>query len=529
MSPRRIMCLVFPDLACEIATLRRESRLGVANALTLSSPLGVVIGENEEEIRANSPLYAVTARAQRLGVCAGQTVSAARALVHDLDIRRVAPSEIESTLARLAELAMSWGPTVSFSMPDTVWVDITGSAHLAGGEDTLLTEACERARSLGHRVRGAIATGPRITRAIARSSSAPRTVVPAGHDRHALAPLPAHALSLGDAIERWLMKLGVLTVGDLARQPRGPLAARLGDRSSEILGLLEGEDDAPLVAYVPPRRLHEKIDWDDPVEGVEPLLFALRGVLARICARLEGRGEAIRDMTLALTYDRSLAERAGVDRVHELRFDFPAAFSRPDELLRVARARLEATTLAAPVRGLSVSSAQICEAPRTQLDLEGGERSFEHVIPSLVAELTAEFGDDGVGLLEPTHEHLPEEASKLSRFSAQRTTRASSSPKDEQLSLWPTRRVDPPTRLLPTPLPIQGSLVQDGFLTIEGAPYHVRRVSLAERLDEVAWWTESAPQRDYARVWLDGAGGVFEAWVLRDRKRRKMFLHGWYA
>ena len=62
--------------------------------------------------------------------------------------------------------------------------------------------------------------------------------------------------------------------------PEGVAAARLA----------RGEDDSPLVPYVPATLPEEALELEAPAECAEPLLFALKRLADRVAARLAGRG-----------------------------------------------------------------------------------------------------------------------------------------------------------------------------------------------------------------------------------------------
>jgi protein ImuB len=564
--PRRVLALYLPDLPCELAALPRESALGVAGALLHDVPLAVVLAGSADELRPTSRLHGVTARARRLGVSSGQTVAAARTLVGDLDVRRLSPQTLEAALSRFAEMALAHAPLAQVLSPDTVLLDITGCAHLSGGEESLLAEVCERVRQLGHRVRGAIASGPVTARAVARFASMPQSLVPPGFETAALAPLPLRALPLDDETHRWFLKVGVLTIGDLARQPRAATASRLypppppqgrqgkasprprkGDgtlaaRAAEVLALLAGQDSAPLVAHSPPRVLHEQVEWDDPVEGVEPLVLALRGLIARISARLEGRGESTPRVDLTLHLDASIAGLRGASPRVEQIIELPLPLSHAAELLSVVRARIESLRLAAPVRRAELTASRLERTPRVQLDLSRDRAPSPDALPLLLAELSAELGEGRVGVLSLQNSHIPESRGRLSpviglnRTSPDRAGRASrprarAGRKSEpgQPPAWPEHAPAPPTRLLDVPVTIQGRVNRGGFVTIENTPFTVQQVVFAERLDDIGWWTGAPQSRDYAFVWLAGEEGGAEAWVMRDRRRKKIFLHGWFT
>src|SRR6185369_4850700 len=190
---RRVLALILPDLLVELAQRQRlaNSAEGLADA---HKPLGVVLIDEPEkaapqqlslsvdgksltpeaELPASEPLAAVNREAERFGVRAQQTIAEASALVSQLIVTKVKLVEVERALGGLAEVALGYGATVALAAPDTVWVDITGSAHLFGGEEALAQDLAERVRELGHRVKIAVSVGPELARAFARWSAPPR-------------------------------------------------------------------------------------------------------------------------------------------------------------------------------------------------------------------------------------------------------------------------------------------------------------------------------------------------------------------
>ena len=59
----------------------------------------------------------------------------ARALVPGLDVRAADPDGDAAWLARLGLFAARrWTPRAALSGPDGLWLDLTGVAHLFGGE-----------------------------------------------------------------------------------------------------------------------------------------------------------------------------------------------------------------------------------------------------------------------------------------------------------------------------------------------------------------------------------------------------------
>src|SRR5580698_6091574 len=127
---RRVVCIALPEIRVELAR-ERES----------SGPLAVVIArrggavKTEREVLGNTRLDVVSREARAAGIRAGQTVAAARAKHSELRVRVVAEDAVEGALARVAEVAMAFGPAAGFDVTaDVVWVEVGGCAHLQGGE-----------------------------------------------------------------------------------------------------------------------------------------------------------------------------------------------------------------------------------------------------------------------------------------------------------------------------------------------------------------------------------------------------------
>lgn len=586
---KRIVAIVLSRLACEIA----RQKLGKQGGGKPGAPLGVILereGEGAVEL-AGAVLDVVDDEARRLGVRPGQKVVEATALAAQLGVHRVTYDELDTALGRVAEVALAFGPTAAIRLAegkpgeprtpwgdapfDTVWLDITGAAHLHGGEEALLDELAERVSALGHRVRVAIASGPRLAQALARWSTGLRGAPGApSASRHpiaapsegarAMAPLPVQALPIEPETVSFLMRLGLITVGDLAKVPRASAQARLGTRAREILDLAMGRDDHPLVPYAPPREIVEEMSFEEGVESAPELLFVLRGMTSRAAQRLAARGEACTRLEVTLPLDRAIAAIRLAERGEDhspdegelaigFHVDLPAPLSDEGDLLRALRARLERTELFAPAIGLRLSIPQIVEARRVQLDLGGGRSKNPDRLPALLAELSAEIGVEKIGVLTVLDAHKPEARSKLRPVTLGAHARSG-----KQLTLpgaWSEPpRLDPalePVRLLPRPLPL-GRLAKGTVVAIDQQLFAVDDLRFVQRLDKVEWWTGAPAHREYMRAFLssgDGAarlerlrsidgppgrrasgpagGACGEALVYMDRKTKEFYLQGW--
>jgi protein ImuB len=530
VSARRVGAVFLPDLLCELASDGRDPK----------APFAVALCEKEErrgeEAELSNVLSAANDAAKSFGVRAGQTVVEARSLVAGLVIRGITIARIQKALGRVAEVLLAFGTTASiepgysFLPLDTAWIDLTGTAHLRGGEEAALLEMTARVRELGHRARAAIADGPYLARAIAAFGPSPETIAACGAAEGTMKTLPLEALPLSRDHVVWLHRLGLFTVGDVTALPHETLAGRLGERWRETLEMARGRDAAPLVAYEPPGAPTEDVEWEEGVSSIEPLLFALSGLSSRLSARLEGRGEAARALELFAPYDRSIAELRRVTSVHEGRpgiffhIDLPTPLAHKNELYRVFKSKLERVVLGAPVLGLSIRASLLTEAPKTQLLLSGDPAidADPRSMAVLLAELSSEIGAGNVGVLELADVHRPEARTVLAPIDDV------SSFRKRPLSRRVASDVEFPTRVLPKPVPVEPMPGGDFTVSIDNQLFTVKSSRPMMRLDQIEWWTSSPVCRDYARVWLSSGHKNVEGWIFTDRLTGRTFLHGYY-
>jgi protein ImuB len=518
--PRRIAAIVLPHLLSEIGSQQ------ITDPSAQRRPLGIVLlqrGQQPQQLTEHSRLDAVDEHARRLGLTAGLTVAEGRAYVAGLQVCAVHGAELEQALQRVAEVAMEFGPTVAVSLPDTVHVDLTGAAHLAGGEEAVAATLAARVEQLEHVARIAIAEGPRLAACVARHGPKSQIVVPSGQGARWMHPLPALALPIDSDTASWLLRVGVITVGDLARLPRDQVASRLGERAAAAMQLMDGRDDSPLQPYEPPPQMSEALEWEEGVEQQQALLFVLRRLCSRLAARLQGRGMAAAALVLTIDCDSRIAQlRSAQDRC-VMQIDLPAALSHADDLLRTLKAALEQRQLGAPALGMLLAAPRLMRAASVQLDLSRTVTASPDALPVLLAEVAAEIGPDRVGVLAIQSSYRPEGRSILRPVLS-----TSSSPGESAVIGGLGSSV---TRLLTAVVSMGRGPITAGRLLICGPsqPLQVQSVQFDARLDGIEWWTGSPVSRDYVRVWLTARGrqGVATAWAYTDRDTQESWLHGW--
>ena len=208
----------------------------------------------------------------------------AQAAVPDLDVEPADPAGDLAALHRLAEWASRFSPLVAPDPTDGLMLDITGCAHLWGGEEKLLADALRRLRSHGFEVSGAIAGTIGAAWAAARFGIAP--IIPQGAVSGALAGLPVQALRLDAATVDGLSRLGLRKIGDLYPLKRASLAQRFGagvlTRLDQALGCA-GETLSPLTP-LPDHRV--TLGFAEPISAPESIHRVAELLVERLCKEL---------------------------------------------------------------------------------------------------------------------------------------------------------------------------------------------------------------------------------------------------
>ena len=189
----------------------------------------------------------------------------------------------------LVALARSFTPRVEARGPTPVLLDLSGLGRLWPTPHALGRALLDAAAARAIEAQAALAFTRETALVVARACPG-LTVVPAGGEAEALAPLPLALLEVTLEQQELLARWGLRTIGDLARLPPAALAARLGPDGPRLVRLARGEDAGAFVTAPLPERFETTLELDWPVEGLEPLAFLLSRVLEPLTAALAARG-----------------------------------------------------------------------------------------------------------------------------------------------------------------------------------------------------------------------------------------------
>lgn len=305
-----------------------------------------------------------------------------------------------------------------------------------------------------------------------------------GAERGFLAPLPIALLNLDERLAERLRMLGVTTLGELASLPHGPFVRRFGRAAVRWHDCARGEDPTPFVPRAHAIAIEASIFGEGRVEEEAQLFFALRIVLARVCADLERCGKRAGALELALELEDGSERSIAV----------PVASPTADEktLGEVVRAKLTASTFPCAIVGVRLRAAQL-EA--------GGEPMpifpADDVDPSRVAVTLARL--EAVTGEAPQRARIKAAHVLERRFAYEPFSLLPARPQQSAAGEGPAPALVPQLRLL---------RVREIVVKVErGAPAIVdgRRVIACRgpwRIEE-GWFSDSAVTRDEYDVFLE--------------------------
>ncbi|HZV83587.1 MAG TPA: DNA polymerase Y family protein [Brevundimonas sp.] len=477
-------------------------------ALDPDNPFALILKNS----RGAAVIQALNPAARRAGLRRGQTQADALAMIPHLICKPADVAADRRALTALAVWAERWSPSVSVDPAEDglegLFLDLTGAAHLFGGEAALLEQMRGRLAEAGARAQVAMGPTPGAAWALARwgETGGDGCIADEEAVRDLLAPLPVEALRIGDRALTQARRFGLKRIGDLYPMPRAGLARRF--RDGDGVGLVLRLDQAlgfageALTPVRPPPKYRAWQAWMEPVEDIEGVEARLTELAADLSAVLVRDGQGAKALTLTgFRSDggtTSLAVRMG----------------RPGRdagiWLRLFReaglGRLE-LGFGLDAMMLTADAVEAMTARQGALENEAEAKQAES-LAALIDRLSARLGEDRVLTPEAVDSWLPERSERW-RPALRRSPSA---------TVGDARR---PILLLDPPEPIEAlAELPDGAparFTWRRLPRRVTRADGPERLSP-EWWRprpdgRQARTRDYYRV-EDDQGGRY--WLFRE-------------
>ena len=518
---RRVLAVWLPYLPADRILRQRLGRSWRSVQTPLQPPM--VLSQRENNTQR---IAALDERAEGLKLKPGMGMADARAMHPDIDVVEADPEADRRMLEALADWCDRFTPLVALDPPDGLFLDVTGCAHLFGGEAPMLDDLLTRLLGQGFHARAGLASTPGAAWAAARFMGA--DIVPPGEEEALMARLPLSALRIDPEVRGGLESVGLRTAGALLSTPRAPLVRRFGKslltRLDQAVGRME-EAISPRLP-VPPlsveRLLAEPIQQREDIEG---LVGLLAGTLK---SDLERRGEGARALQLTLFRVDAAVYRIALGTSRPLRDPVLVRRLFHEKLARLA----EDIDAGFGFELVRLSALAVARFDMEQTALTGEAASGGEALALFVDRVKARLGDGALFRPVPVASHVPERAVRLDPAVGRSIAAGKSS----------TPRVgrgrERPVRLFRHPEPVDVAATE----LPEGPPLNFRwrramhRVSRAEGPERIApeWWREGedAATRDYFRV-EDAEGRRY--WLFRQglygasAEPPRWFIHGIFA
>jgi len=418
--------------------------------VTEEQPFAVVQDTGKTQV-----ISSLSVSAEGWGLSHGQPLRDALAMYPDL-ITRLQNRQLEARfLASLRRWASKFSPWVAEEIPNALVIDLTGCAHLFGGELGVIQQVELDCLNLGLSVHIGMADTKGAAWALARyagqplglsrtgdaiDQEAPATrsravkrrnwerggqpprlqssqggfarIAAPGFTQQALAPLPVAALRLEDHVITSLNRLGLRRVENLMDQPRAAIARRFGKGTIYRMDQALGVAPEPISPAKQSLHLACRLTLPEPIGLIEDMLAALDKLLPRLAASLTAKGRGVRRLRLEAyrtdqtmqsvevglarpSADMALIRQLLVIKLEDIKVEFGI------DVLRVVAAQTE------PIYAHQ-HKGKIKAGPAVAARL-----SQNAELDDLIGKLGARIGLEAITRLHPGDSHIPEKASQV--------------------------------------------------------------------------------------------------------------------
>lgn len=463
--------------------------------------------------RGRMVIKAANKAALEKGIYMNMVVADCRAIHPNLQVYNYQPGQAEKLLSAFAEWCLRYTPVVAIDLPDGLIMDISGCAHLWGGERPYLKELLTKLRGYGYNVRAAIADTIGAAWAVSRFGKV-SPIVASGKQMEVLLPLPPAALRLEQSTLELLDKLGLYQISSFITMPRKALRRRFGQSLLSRLDQALGQEYEVMLPIQPAEPYQERLPSLEPIRTAKGIEIALSQLLEKLCLRLTKEGKGVR---------KCIFKCFRIDgNVQQIEIGTNQSSRNVKHLFKLFE--LKIATIA-PALGIEVFTieAPIVEDTSVIQDAlwdftEGGNST---AIAELLDRIAGKLGVDTI------HRYLPDE-----HYWPERSMKVATSLSEISETSW-RMDIPRPIHLLPHPETIDVTVPMPDYppllFNYKGVLHHVKKADGPERIEQ-EWWLQQGLFRDYyciedengARYWLFRLGSY-------DSGEPKWFIHGYFA
>lgn len=486
---KRVVSLWFPKLASN-----RILRLN-----PIDGPFALVHHEQNAD-----RLYCLNKAAESAGLHPGMSFSDARAFCPELQSQSTDLFADRRFLYALARWARYYCPWVGLDGRDGLQLDISGCAHLFGGEEKMLTHMQKRLKRTGLQVR--ISAADTLGAAWALSHYAPQNNVISPPDKTLdfIKDLPIASLRLTDKDVISFRRLGVHNVGQMLALPRKNINRRFSPDVLEQLDKAMGWQSEKITPVGDPPHFGVRMNLPEPIGLQSDVMLGLERLLERLVSKLTQFEYGARNL-------RFVVRKVDQENEHvDLKLARP--MRDPERLLKLFERGVGEIDAGFGIDQIQLRA--ILAEPLPVEQIGDSNVQSEDALDDLISRLGSRIGLDNIVRFTPKPTHIPEQGFAM-------PAAAWSVP----VSDWP----ETPPRPLRffAPEMIEGSQrTPPNSFRWRRMLFAVKKASGPERISP-EWWTEDSNWRrglrDYWRVETQQGQRL---WLFFTPQNPAWFVHG---
>lgn len=458
-------------------------------------------------------ITAISRLAHEQNIETGITVADARVTLPSLHVFDDKAGFASKLMQGLAEWCIRYTPVVSIDDTEGLILNVTGCAHLWGGEEQYITDIYTRLKKSGYDTRIGMADTVGAAWAISRFGTT--AIAAPGTQATALLAMPSQALRIEPEVTERLEKLGLKQVRDFINIPRAVLRRRFGNKLIERLDQALGNEEEIIEPVQPVEPYQERLPCLEPIVTATGIEIAVQRLLDTLCLRLKQEQKGLRQAVLTCYR---------VDgKIEKVEIGTNRASHRSNHLFKLFEIKLPGIEPALGIELFIMEAQKVEDVAPMQEKLWETSCGLDNInLAELLDRLAGRIGTENI------HRYVPAE-----HFWPERSMKKASSLEEKSTTAWKMDRPRP-LQVLPHPEPVLVTAPVPDYppmsFRYKGKLHKIIKADGPERIEQ-EWWLQQGQHRDYYYV-EDEEGCRY--WLFRSghysaEKNYQWFIHGFFA
>jgi protein ImuB len=498
--PERFICIWFRYLLTDWFTIRYPVLRGVPFVLAAPDHGRMIITDVSRLANAHQ-------------IVAGITVADARVTLPSLKVFNNKAGLAAKLLDGLAEWCIRYTPAVAIDGNEGLILNVSGCAHLWGGEEKYITDIHTRLNKSGYETRIGMADTIGAAWAISRFGETP--IAAPGTQSTALLAMPSECLRIETEITECLEKLGLKKVRDFINMPRAVLRRRFGNKLIERLDQALGHEEETIKHVQPVEPYQERLPCLEPIVTATGIEIAVQRLLEALCLRLKQEQKGLR---------KALLTCYRVDgKIEKVEIGTNRASHRSNHLFKLFEIKLPGIEPAMGIELFVLEAQKVEDVAPMQEKLWETSCGLNNIhLAELLDRVAGRIGTENI------HRYVPAE-----HFWPEWSMKKASSLEEKLTTTWSTDRPRP-LQVLAEPEPVLVTAPVPDYppmsFRYKGKLHKIIKADGPERIEQ-EWWLQQGRHRDYYYV-EDEEGCRY--WLFRSghysaEKNYQWFIHGFFA